>query len=62
MPKLAANVSMLFPQIEFLDRFAAAARAGFRCVEYQFPYAWPAAEVARRAREAGVEEIGRAHV
>jgi hydroxypyruvate isomerase len=57
MPKLAANVSMLFPQLGFLERFAAAARAGFRFVEYQFPYAWPADEVARRAREAGVEVV-----
>jgi hydroxypyruvate isomerase len=57
MPKLAANVSMLFPELDFLERFAAAARAGFRYVEYQFPYAWPAAEVARRAREAGVQVV-----
>ena len=57
MPKLAANVSMLFPQLGFLERFAAAARAGFRFVEYQFPYAWPAEEVARCAREAGVEVV-----
>ena len=57
MPKLAANVSMLFPELEFLARFEAAARAGFRFVEYQFPYAWPAAEVARRAREAGVAVV-----
>jgi hypothetical protein len=41
MPRLAANLSFLFPRIEFPDRFAAAARAGFRAVEYQFPYAWP---------------------
>jgi hydroxypyruvate isomerase len=33
MPKLAANLSLLFPQLDFLDRFAAAARAGFRAVE-----------------------------
>jgi hydroxypyruvate isomerase len=57
MPKLAANISMLFPQLEFLERFAAAARAGFRYVEYQFPYAWPAQELARRARAAGVEVV-----
>lgn len=57
MPKLAANVSTLFPQLDFLDRFAAAAQAGFRYVEYQFPYAWPAQEVARRARAAGVEVV-----
>jgi hydroxypyruvate isomerase len=57
MPKLAANLSMLFPELDFLDRFAAAARAGFRFVEYQFPYAWPAEELARRARAAGVEVV-----
>jgi hydroxypyruvate isomerase len=57
MPKLAANVSMLFPQLDFLDRFAAARKAGFRHVEYQFPYAHDAAEVARRARDAGVEVV-----
>ncbi|MEA3194136.1 MAG: hydroxypyruvate isomerase [Betaproteobacteria bacterium] len=57
MPKLAANVSMLFPQLDFLDRFAAARAAGFRAVEYQFPYEHDAAEVARRARDAGVEVV-----
>ena len=55
MPKLAANVSTLFPEVPFLDRFAAATRAGFRYVEYQFPYAWPAEELARRARDAKLE-------
>jgi hydroxypyruvate isomerase len=57
MPKLAANVSMLFPQLPFLDRFAAARKAGFRYVEYQFPYEHDAGEVARRARDAGVEVV-----
>ena len=58
VPRLAANLSLLFPQLDFLDRFAAAARAGFRYVEYQFPYAFgSAAEVAARAREAGVEVV-----
>lgn len=54
MPKLAANLSLLYPQLDFLERFAAAAHAGFRAVEYQFPYAWPARAVAERARAAGV--------
>jgi 2-dehydrotetronate isomerase len=49
MPKLAANLSLLFPQHEFLERFAAAAQAGFRYVEYQFPYAHAADAVAARA-------------
>ena len=57
MPKLAANVSTLFPELGFLERFAAAAGAGFRYVEYQFPYAWNPAEIARSAREAGVHVV-----
>jgi hydroxypyruvate isomerase len=57
VPKLAANVSTLFPELGFLDRFAAAAQAGFRYVEFQFPYAFPAAEIGRAAREAGVQVV-----
>ena len=38
MPKLAANLTMLFNEVDFLDRFAAAAKAGFKGVEYLFPY------------------------
>ncbi len=38
MPKLAANLSFMFTEVDFLDRFAAAAKAGFRGVEYLFPY------------------------
>ncbi len=38
MPKLAANLTMMFTEIDFLDRFAAAARAGFKGVEYLVPY------------------------
>jgi hydroxypyruvate isomerase len=58
VPKLAANLSLLFPQIPFPERFAAAARAGFRYVEYQFPYPFgSAAEIAQRAQDAGVEVV-----
>jgi hydroxypyruvate isomerase len=58
MPKLAANISLLFPQLPFPERFAAAAKAGFRFVEYQFPYAFGnAKEIADRARAAGVEVV-----
>ena len=41
MPKFAANLTMLFNEVEFLGRFAAAAKAGFRGVEYLFPYPFP---------------------
>jgi hydroxypyruvate isomerase len=58
MPRLAANLSLLFPQLPFPERFAAAAKAGFRYVEYQFPYPFGSAqEIAARAREAGVEVV-----
>src|SRR6185503_1279398 len=57
MPRLAANVSTLFTEIGFLERFAAARKAGFRAVEYQYPYEFKPAEVARAAREAGVEVV-----
>ena len=48
MPKFAANLSMMFNEWDFLDRFAAAADAGFTAVEFLFPYAYPADEIARR--------------
>ncbi len=38
MPKFAANLTMLFGELPFLDRFAAAKAAGFSGVEYLFPY------------------------
>ena len=48
MPKFAANLSMMFNEWDFLDRFAAATDAGFTAVEFLFPYAHPADEIARR--------------
>ena len=57
MPRLAANLTMLFGEKDFLDRFGEAARAGFQGVEYLFPYAWEAAELARRLREHGLCQV-----
>lgn len=57
MPKLAANISTLFVEVAFLERFAAAARAGFRAVEYQYPYEWKAEDIAAAARDAGLEVV-----
>ncbi len=48
MPRFAANLSFLFGEVEFLDRFDAAARAGFEAVEYLFPYAWTPEQLAER--------------
>src|SRR5690606_16277425 len=50
MPKFAANLSTLFTELPFLDRFEAAAQSGFRAVECQFPYAFEARALAERLR------------
>ena len=45
MPNFNANLSMMFNEVPFLERFGAAARAGFRGVEFLFPYDFPAAQI-----------------
>jgi hydroxypyruvate isomerase len=57
MPRFAANLSLMFTEHAFADRFAAAADAGFSHVEMQFPYAEPADLLGKRARAAGVEVV-----
>ncbi|HXU56849.1 MAG TPA: 2-oxo-tetronate isomerase [Casimicrobiaceae bacterium] len=57
MPKFAANLSMLYPELEFLDRFAAAARDGFNAVEFLFPYAFEPREIAARLRDNGLQQV-----
>ena len=54
MAKFAANLSMLFTELPFLDRFEAAAKAGFKAVEFLFPYAWTAEEIKQRLDEHGL--------
>jgi hydroxypyruvate isomerase len=56
MAKFAANLSMLYTEHGFLDRFQAAAEDGFSAVEFLFPYAWPAVELAARLRGAGLSQ------
>ena len=48
MPRFAANLSMLFTEVPFLDRFEHAAKAGFKAVEFLFPYAFAAEEIRQR--------------
>jgi hydroxypyruvate isomerase len=55
--RFAANVSMLFGEAPFLDRFALAARAGFGAVECQFPYEAPAAEIRARLDDHGLAMV-----
>jgi hydroxypyruvate isomerase len=57
MPKLAANLSMLFTELDFPARFQAAARAGFKGVEYLFPYAYDKHELAQRLKDNGLVQV-----
>jgi hydroxypyruvate isomerase len=57
MPRFAANLSFLYGEFEFLDRFAAAADDGFRAVEFLFPYEYAPARIEAAAQRAGVEIV-----
>ena len=57
MPKFAANLSTLFTELPFLDRFAAARKVGFQAVEFQAPYDFAAGEIAARATQAGLKIV-----
>ena len=57
MPRFAANLSMLFTELPFLERFEAAAEAGFRGVEYLFPYAFPKEALAERLARHGLVQV-----
>ncbi|AHB49707.1 hydroxypyruvate isomerase [Hyphomicrobium nitrativorans NL23] len=57
MPRFAANLSFLFTELPFLDRFEAAANAGFKGVEFMFPYATPADEIRARLDANGLELV-----
>jgi hydroxypyruvate isomerase len=57
MPRFAANLTMLFNEVDFLDRFAAAARAGFTGVEYLFPYDYDKEALAERLSANGLTQV-----
>ena len=57
MPRFAANLTMMFNEVPFLERFDAAARAGFKAVEFLFPYAFPAREIQQRLRANGLQLV-----
>jgi hydroxypyruvate isomerase len=57
MPQFAANLSLLYPELAFLDRFAAAARDGFKAVEFLFPYAWEVREIAACLEAHGLQQV-----
>ncbi len=57
MPRFSANLSFLFTEVPFQNRFKVAADAGFKGVEFLFPYEWPAEELAGLAAENGLEIV-----
>ncbi|MCH9807297.1 MAG: TIM barrel protein [Alphaproteobacteria bacterium] len=57
MPRFCANISFLFTELPFLERFEAAAKAGFEGVEFLFPYEWPAQQLRDLADANGLEVV-----
>ncbi len=57
MPKFAANLTMLFNELDFMDRFGAAAKAGFRGVEFLFPYPYPKDALADALSKNGLTQV-----
>jgi hydroxypyruvate isomerase len=57
MPKFSANLSMLYTEHAFLDRFEPAAKAGFKAVEFLFPYAFSAADIKARLNHNGLQLV-----
>ena len=57
MPKLAANLSMLFNEVPFMDRFDAAAKAGFKGVEFLFPYEFDLNQIADKLKSNNLQLV-----
>jgi hydroxypyruvate isomerase len=57
MPKFSANLSMLFNEVDFLARFERASAAGFKAVEYMFPYDWPKNQLVDMLESNGLEQV-----
>ena len=57
MPRFAANLSMMYTEVPFLERFAAAAEDGFTGVELLFPYEWPAQQIAEQLQQHGLQQV-----
>ena len=57
MPRFAANLTMMYGEYPFPDRFAAAAKDGFKAVEFLFPYEYPAKDLATWLREHGLIHV-----
>ncbi|MGB3289046.1 MAG: 2-oxo-tetronate isomerase [Burkholderiaceae bacterium] len=57
MPKLAANISMMFNELPFLDRIQASAQAGFKAVEFLFPYDFDAQDIGAQLKQHALKNV-----
>jgi len=57
MPKFSANLTMMFNEVEFMDRFERASKAGFKAVEYMFPYEWPKEQLAGQLESHELKQV-----
>ena len=57
MPRFNANITMMFNEVDFLDRFEAAAKAGFKGMEYLFPYEYDKDQLAEKLRDNGLTQV-----
>ena len=57
MVKFSANLSMMFTEVDFLDRFAKAAENGFTAIEYMFPYEWEADQLQEIQQKYGLQQV-----
>lgn len=57
MIRFSANLSLLFTEVDFPDRFERAAKAGFKAVEYMFPYPWEKEDLADRLQRQGLQQV-----
>jgi hydroxypyruvate isomerase len=57
MLKFSANLTMMFNEIDFLERFARASRSGFKGVEYLFPYEWEKEKLVEELDKHGLEQV-----
>lgn len=57
MPRFAANLAMMFNEVEFLERFSSAANSGFKCVEILFPYDFSAMEIRKRLEDNDLQNV-----
>ena len=55
MPKFSANLTLLFTEVDFMNRFEKAAKAGFKAVEYMFPYPYEADRLAEKLEQYRIE-------